>query len=302
MKVGLIKFVLAALAKLPLPVVHGISNALGALVWRLDWKQRATAVRNLQLCFPEETAEFHTKTARSGTLSMAQAVLELPRLFNTNNTEILAMLDNPEVLEELKSVYAKGNGLMIATPHLGSWEYIGQLLSAYTTMTCMFRPPRIPELTDWIRSARTTNGASLVPTDASGVRALTRVLANGHCSGILPDQEPDEGAGIFVPFFNIPTYTMTLLPRLVRKRKTPVAFLIAERLPKGKFRLVVQWAADELYNKDPSIACSCMNAHIESLIRAYPEQYNWPYRRFKLQPDGSAHYARASLKKLAKHC
>jgi KDO2-lipid IV(A) lauroyltransferase len=33
-----------------------------------------------------------------------------------------------------------------------------------------------------------------------------------------------------------------------------------------------------------------MNREIEALVREYPEQYQWEYRRFRNAPDGSLRY------------
>jgi KDO2-lipid IV(A) lauroyltransferase len=221
---------------------------------------------------------------------MLAALVEAPRLWNLSKTSLNDHLENPAALEEILTQYQQNNGLVIAAPHLGSWEYIGLLFAAHTQMTNLYRPPRMAGLDHFIKQGRKNSGAQLVPTDGSGVRSLSKALAKGECIGILPDQEPERGSGEYADFFGHPAYTMYLLPRLVRKRKTPVAFIYAERRARGRYRLHYEWADDNFYSTDIKTACMSMNRHIENLARQHPEQYNWAYKRFRTQADDTQVY------------
>ncbi|HGG59667.1 MAG TPA: lipid A biosynthesis acyltransferase [Gammaproteobacteria bacterium] len=281
---------LKLLSRTPLRLNLRLGRWLGALAWRLNVREKRTALTNLALCFPDQPEHWRRAIARESLAQMGAALLEAPRLWRLDAEDIRARLDNLQVLEETLKVYEKNQGLVLAVPHLGSWEFVGQLFGAHTRITSLFRPPRITSITDWVRKARQNTGATLVPTSPAGVRALAKTLAKGDCSGILPDQEPEAGNGVFVPFFGVPAYTMRLLPRLVAKRKIPVLFLFAERLKSGKYHLHAQWADPALYDDNIETACAAMNRRIESLTRICPEQYNWAYKRFKSQPDGRQIY------------
>lgn len=270
----------------PLRLNQMLGHGLGRLAWHLDKRHSRIARINLKLCFPDRDPEWIGQTARGSLQEMAAALFEAPRLWRLSKGELIDRLDNPQVLEEILSRYRQGNGLVIAAPHLGSWEYIGLLFAAHTQMTNLYRPPRMEALNDFIKKGRKNSGARLVPTDASGVRALSKALAKGECTGILPDQEPEQGNGEYAEFFGQPAYTMYLLPRLVRKRKTPVAFIYAERLNQGRFRLHHEWAEPAFYSTDLQTACRSMNRHIEHLAVQNPEQYNWTYKRFQTQANG----------------
>ncbi len=283
---------LKLLGRTPLRFNHWLGRMLGRVAWVTNAREKHNALTNLALCFPAESDRWRERVARESLMQMGAALLEAPHLWQLDARRISALLDNPEALEDALNVYREDQGLVLAVPHLGSWEFVGQLFGAHTQITSLFRPPRIERITEWIRQARQNTGATLVPTSASGVRALARALAKGGCSGILPDQEPEAGNGVFAPFFGIPAYTMTLLPRLVAKRGIPVLFLFAERLDNGKFRLHAKWRDPALYDADIETACAAMNRQIEALVRRCPEQYNWAYKRFKRQPNGEQRYSR----------
>jgi len=76
----------------------------------------------------------------------------------------------------------------------------------------------------------------VVPTDASGIRALYQALGRGEAIAVLPDQQPKEegSAAVFAPFFGQEALTMTLLSRLARKTGAAVLYVFVERLPRGR--------------------------------------------------------------------
>ena len=89
------------------------------------------------------------------------------------------------------------------------------------------------EMDELVRTARQRNGAVLMPTDSSGVRALYRELAAGRTVGILPDQDPGRGAGVFAPFFGHPANTMVLVSRLAARSGATLLYCVPERIPGG---------------------------------------------------------------------
>ena len=278
--------VLRFFGRTPLVFNHWLGRCLGYLVWRTGGRERHVAETNLAWCFPGNAPEWHQRMACESIKSMGAAMLEAPKLWRMSPVELQARLENPKVLQEILSIYQQGKGLVVASPHLGSWEYTGLLLASEISMITMFQPPKYPEVGRFVESARQRTGARLAPTDAAGIRALSKALAHGECVGILPDQEPEWGNGVFATFFGRPAYTMFLLPRLVQKRRTPVLFVFSERLEGGRYRMHCLQADDALYSKDREAACLAMNQAVEALVRKRLDQYNWNYKRFLTQPDG----------------
>ncbi len=281
---------LRLLARTPLRFNLWLGRRLGVLAWWLGGREKQVALANLAFCFPDRDAAWRRRTARAALISMAEALCEAPRLWRMSAQTLRDRLDNPEVLETILDVYREGRGLVIAAPHLGSWEYVAGVVAPGAPMTNMFRPPKYPAVGAYIRAARESMGFSLAPADTSGVRVLARALMRRQCVGILPDQEPEQGNGVFAPFFGREAYTMTLLPRLVRKQRTPVLFVFAERLPGGRYRLHCRAADERLYSDDAATACAALNADVEALVRQRVDQYNWNYKRFLAQPDGTNIY------------
>ena len=119
---------------------------------------------------------------------------------------------------------------------------------------------------------------TLAPASLRGVRMLYKALARGEAIGVLPDQAPRAGEGVWADFFGRPAYTMTLLRRLHEKTGAPVMMVIARRLPEGRgYRVRFQ----ELPARSLSDEAA-LNQAIEAEVRRCPEQYLWSYFRYKV--------------------
>ena len=80
-----------------------------------------------------------------------------------------------------------GNGLILALPHSGNWELIGDSLINITPATALFRPPRMQIMDGIMRAGRARTGVTPVPIDRQGLKALHATLQRGEAVVILPD-------------------------------------------------------------------------------------------------------------------
>jgi KDO2-lipid IV(A) lauroyltransferase len=100
--------------------------------------------------------------------------------------------------------------------------------------------------------------------------------------GLLPDQVPPQGMGVWAPFFGKPAYTMTLAARLALHSGAPVVLAWCERLPAGDgFDLHLSRLAEPLPPHDDAAQAAVINRAMEGLILQCPQQYLWGYNRYK---------------------
>ncbi len=274
----------------PLRFNQWLGRNTGALAWKFSGKTKHITRTNLTLCYPEKTDTWLETTGKKSTQSMAEALLESPRLWNMPAEKLRRLWSNPESFDPIRKAYAQNQGLIVATPHLGSWEFAGLMLADHFPTTTLYRPPRLTAIDSIIKQGRASTGATLVPTTASGIKAMAKALRKSQCIGLLPDQEAEPGNGVFADFFNVPAYTMHLLPRMAQRRNSPVFLIFAERLPQGRYHIHVEQLPEKIYDKNMQTACACLNQIVEKMVRINPEQYNWAYKRFREMPDGSVRY------------
>jgi KDO2-lipid IV(A) lauroyltransferase len=112
---------------------------------------------------------------------------------------------------------------------------------------------------------------------------MLRALKKAQTVGLLPDQVPPAGQGVWAPFFGERAYTMTLATRLVRQTGAELLLMWAERLDSARgWVLHVSAPSSPL----PSAAndeadAALVNREMERLIRERPSQYLWGYHRYK---------------------
>jgi len=261
---------------------------VGCLLNGLPNREKRCARVNIELCFPEFSNRERGTLLQQSLIENVTTMIELPSFWCRKPNDALAQLDDPDKQKTLNSLMAHGKGVIVAGPHLGSWEIVGLFLAQIAPITTLYRPPRYAAMADLIIQGRSQTGAKLVPTDASGVKALYKALRRGEMVAILPDQQPKSLSGaIFAPFFGEPALTMELISRLSAKTGAPVIFCFAERLPYGKGHRI-HWveAPDGIDNADPVLAATALNQGVEACIRLCPTQYQWSYKRFRKHPDG----------------
>lgn len=206
----------------------------------------------------------------------------------------LAWIEHTQGASLLEDAIAAGRGVIIAAPHYGNWELLNQWLAARTALAVLYRPPQSPIGEAFLRRVRANAGAHVtqIRAEATGIRQLLKRLRAGGVVGILPDQQPKAGDGMFAPFFGRPAYTMTLLTRLAQRSGAAVLFAWCERSRSAengapRFTLHLQAAPARIADSDPRIAVASLNAMVERIARRDPAQYQWTYKRYTMQPPGS---------------
>lgn len=283
---------LAPLGRIPLARLQRFGARLGSLGYRLGGRfARLTRenVRQARIAGADGEPFFASVAAHAG-----RSVCEVPYVWFRRRDDFLATVHPDPVWDEVLSrKQAHGGSMIMLTPHLGSFETAGRFLAEHFPVTIMYRPPKLRWLEPLLFAGRRHGQAKLVPADLGGVRALLRALRAGEAVGLLPDQTPGRGEGIWAPFFGRPAYTVSLVARLQQATGAPIVFGFAERLPEGAgFRLRGK-LLDEPLPRDPLLAATALNSAIEDLVRLCPAQYLWSYNRYKV-PAGVARPAAAS--------
>ncbi|AZP11458.1 lysophospholipid acyltransferase family protein [Undibacterium parvum] len=261
----------------PLPALHALGSALGWLVYLLSAGYRRRMQENM---------------ARAGFIkSLGEAIkeagknlMELPFIWCANPARVLrtASVENWELVQD--ALDAK-KGVIFLTPHLGCFEIVAQTIAAKTPLTVLYRPPRKAALKPLIEGARARDGLMLAPANLSGVRLMLKALKKGELIGLLPDQVPQQGEGVWANFFGKPAYTMTLPAKMHAMTGAPIILTYAERLPHGRGFVVRFVPFDAILEGDPTRQAATINLAMQQLIARSPAQYFWSYNRYKT-PDG----------------
>jgi KDO2-lipid IV(A) lauroyltransferase len=127
----------------------------------------------------------------------------------------------------------------------------------------------------------------LAHADLAGVRQLLRALKRGENVGLLPDQTPKFGEGVWADFFGRPAFTMTLAARLIDQPGVTPLLVWAQRLRFGRGFAVHFSPMPALPSGGSPDRERALNAALEQLIMQCPAQYLWGYDRYQLPPGGA---------------
>ncbi|HUS25212.1 MAG TPA: lysophospholipid acyltransferase family protein [Candidatus Binatia bacterium] len=275
---------LTLLGHLPLALLHAVGAAAGWLLWAVPNRARYVTLLHVERCLGLTGAE-RDLVARQSLLHFGRAALEAPAVWFGSRSRLLRWIDDGVARTQLQSL-ARERGLILLGPHLGSWELAGMFCAASVPLTSLYKPqPGVMD--DLILQGRARLGARLAPSTTGGVKTLLEALRRRETIGILPDQDPPAGSGVFAPLFGISAHTTELVSKLAARTGAPVWFCWGERLPRGAgFRIHLREAPADI--TDPHHGPAALNRGIESVVREMPEQYWWGYRRYRRRPQGES--------------
>lgn len=258
-----------------------VSTWLGPLVYRFSKRERKVTDINLDTVYPSLTERQRKDLAKNSLRHSAATMLELGHAWMAEPHKVEAGILAVHGRAKLDSAREDGRGVIVLAPHFGNWEVLNFWLSSHFPFTAMYEPPKIAALDPIIRHGRERMGASLVPTNPRGVAALLKALKRSEAIGILPDQEPNWGSGVFAPFFGRDAYTATLLPKLVARTQARVVTGIALRIPGKGFEIHFLDADERVYSEEDVVSATGVNASVEAAIALEPAQYQWEYKRYR---------------------
>jgi KDO2-lipid IV(A) lauroyltransferase len=276
------------LARLPLSWLHVAGVALGRLVYGCSPSYAARLRENLYasgVCSGEAQCK---ALLRDAVAEAGKGMTELAAVWFGSDEKVARLVVACEGWNVVEAARARGKGIIIVTPHLGCFEMVSLYFVQRQPMTVMYRPPRLAWLEPLMIAGRSRWQATVAPANLRGVRMLYRTLQHGGTVGLLPDQAPGAGDGVWADFFGRPAYTMTLVARLLRATGATAIMVFAERLPGGRgyhmhFEEVPTAQFDE----------AALNRAVETQVRRRPEQYLWSYNRYKVPAGAKAPPAKA---------
>jgi KDO2-lipid IV(A) lauroyltransferase len=189
-----------------------------------------------------------------------------------------------EGLEHLYAAKERGKGLIIALPHIGSWEWGGSYLNSLGLgMTAVAEELEPPALFQWFKEKRESIGIRVEPLNEKAGATLLSTLRAGGVVGLLCDRDI-QGNGVEVEFFServtMPAGPATLA---LRTEATLVAAACYSGPGRDHFAAVtppIDTARTGKLREDVRRVTQLVTHELEGLIQRAPEQWHVLEPRF----------------------
>jgi KDO2-lipid IV(A) lauroyltransferase len=282
--------VLYILKSLPVKVNHWIGDLLGTLASKLPIERKKVVDINLKLCFPELSDQQRQSLA-----------LEHWKLFGRSITERgYLWLGSKEQIRKLVHIVSEvdltdGQPRMFFSMHLmgieagliGASLYASDLgiqdpITLYIKMKNDFFDVKI-------KSWRERFGAKMMLRQNG--RALIRAIKSHQAVIISPDMDLGLQDSIFVPFFGVPTCTVTSISRFAHLTPAQVCPMVTTLNPDGNsYTCRIGMPLENFPSNDEAQDTLRLNQFFEAQIKPRPQEYYWVHKRFKNRPEGQARY------------
>lgn len=283
---------LKVLQPLPYPVLAVLGRGFGSLAARLPLSFVRIARTNIGICLPELTDQQRELLVKEHFKSLGVGIFETAISWWGSKRRV-AKLSRLEGAEHLRAALERGRGAILLSAHFTTLEIGARVLcdGHPGSVNIMYRPTGNAVLERFLARNRSLQAKRAIPRD--DVRTLIASLKANEPVWYAPDQAYRKKGAQMVPFFGIPAATNTATSRLARMTGAAVLPYFQERLPGGKYRMVIYPMLEDFPSDDPIADARRFNTLIEVQVRRVPEQYLWIHRRFKgLTPDYPDYYKR----------
>jgi Kdo2-lipid IVA lauroyltransferase/acyltransferase len=272
--------------RLPLGACEALACKAADVVYLLDRRRRRVARGNLLRTRIASTAlEANDIAHRSFRHFGLLAVESLRFEPGESGSEARAGIryEIPDATMQL--LRTPGQGVIVASGHLGNWEIAARLLSEIKPVTGITRPMKNPWTNALIEQRKQTPSFQLTPKHDAHVMRLAGALREGRVLALLVDQHAWDRP-MMVNFFGIPAATHTSAALLHLVTRAPLCFGWCTRTGPMAFTLhttePLRFRPTGNREADVRAILEWMNGHLESAIRTHPEQYLWAHQRWRV--------------------
>jgi KDO2-lipid IV(A) lauroyltransferase len=257
---------------------------LGTLARVLLPGKRRIAERNLEVCFPQLTAEQRGELLRRHFQSIGAGVAETAMGW-FGPTKTIERLVRVEGVEHLQRALERGKGVILFCGHFTTFEFFGpKMRRLCPRLSAMYKRQRNPVMNDIMRRGRERTFDELFPKDS--VKAMLKSLAQNSVVWYASDQSFGRKHSALIPFFGEPAMTNTAASRIALRSGATVLPYFCRRLPDNSAYVMTFGAPlDGFPTADAVEDTRRLMGLLEDYVKLCPEQYAWIHQRFKGRPQ-----------------
>jgi len=275
---------LRVIALLPYSIQLKIGRQLGRLFPRLIPSRRHIVDTNLELCFPDLSAQQRQQLSQQNFENTGISIIEMAMCWWWKPEQLKPLVEI-HGLEHIEECLNRGQGVLLLSGHFTSLEIGGRLLALFLPFQAMYRPQK-NRLFDSILYRKRKNYLVDIISRKS-TRRMIKGIKNLIPTWYAPDQDFGRERNAFAPFFGVQTATITASARLTKSSGAAVLPFYPQRKADGSgYILWIEPALKNFPSDDDVADATAINHTIEKYVRETPDQYMWVHKRFKTRPEG----------------
>jgi KDO2-lipid IV(A) lauroyltransferase len=282
---AILRSVAAILRRIPLRIGRAFGRALGLLAFTALRRERARAMRNLAIAFPEWTDEQRLTTIRAMFRHLGMSVIEVLWLPNLD-VPTRDRMNVAEGVEPVLRTMDAGRGVITFTAHCGNWEWLCSSVGLYgRPVSVLQRERNEAEMNQLITDIRAASGVRTIDRGSvSSAREMMTSIRRGGMLAFVLDQNI-RTESVKVPFFGRPALTPIGPAKLAIRTEAVVVVAVTERMEDGRHRIHFDEPWQVQRGDDPVELTRRVTAAIEAQIRRRPEQWVWFHDRWRERPE-----------------
>jgi Kdo2-lipid IVA lauroyltransferase/acyltransferase len=176
--------------------------------------------------------------------------------------------------------------VVLLCPHFLGMEAAGMRLSLEVSAMILYRPSGSNAMEAMRDRARARFREQHLHSTAESLVPLVRRLRAGTPLLITPDLDSGASSAVFAPWFGVPAATSPLAAWCAMRAGAVMLPVSVRRVHEGRYAVRIHEPLPPLTG-DITHGTQQINAAMESLIRAMPDQYWWAQPRYATRPPGS---------------
>lgn len=255
-----------------------LGGALAGLALRHFPPARKRVLANLSRIYPEMDAADALTQCRAIGQQLGRSLTEI--LFGTEHqTRHLPFQVSGPGLDAIRAAHADGKPILLVSAHFGQWDAARMYLrdGLGIEVGALYRPNNNPYYEPYLAEGAAASGTPLVPKGRDGFRMILKHLKGGGAFAIMADQYHFSGA--VLPFMGADARTALTPAELALRYKAPLVPCFGiRRDAEGHIEVVFE---DPIQADTPEEMMRVFNDRATARIKADPDQWLWPHRRWK---------------------
>ena len=272
---------------LPFFILYRVSDFIFFVLYYLIGYRKQIVSDNLNIAFPEKTAEEKRHIAKNFYRNLTDNFIETIKLISISEKEFLkrAAIN----FDDAKKLVDKGLNIQFHSGHQMNWEYASLAISRSLTIPwlavyMLLKPQSIERLFLKIRSRF---GAVMIEK-AKYQTMMPQLIKKQYALGLIADQNPGFAKNAYwLNFFNKPAPFIIGPEKGAMRNKTAVVFVNMIKLKRGYYHFDCKVITEDGSNFSSGQLTRNYRNFLEEGIRQHADNYLWSHRRWKFNWEKS---------------